>query len=429
MSDTTERPDRPRPTPDDRPKSTPIDRTAARCLRAATPARPPKTSAEHSTSRNGGSGSRSFVRGGQRQVRCSRLSGDAPRPAVLRGAGRRRSARPPPGFDRCEQLAAASPESEATARCFAETGVALQQADRATARLQELSAAASGKPLAHVLPRLPGFPPAERSPAWPPASPRGATPKARCSPGSTSIACCSARGGWTRPEPRWTGRFRSPRAPAIPSCSPGPGSSRPGISGVPARTWRGPISCSVRRSPRSFPTAPTPPRRSACSRLADLNLELGRYQEGLEAFRRLAELAAAKQDPYAEANARYGMARAVLDQTAELPSEEGRREAIRLAAAGARPRGRGPERNHPRPGAPDPWGPVARARRRAAISTPVWPPPLRRATRATASTVSPASSPGPIRARRRRRSTDPSSSPVKPRTPGPWPSPGASRCG
>src|SRR5206468_11268088 len=37
------------------------------------------------------------------------------------------------------------------------------------------------------------------------------------------------------------------------------------------------------------------------------------------------------KDPYSEANARYGMARAVLDQTAELPSEEGRRQAASFA--------------------------------------------------------------------------------------------------
>ena len=65
--------------------------------------------------------------------------------------------------------------------------------------------------------------------------------------------------------------------------------------------------------------------------LANLDLELGRYQEGLEALRRLAELAATKRDLYYEANARYDMARAVLDQTGELPSEEGRQEAARLA--------------------------------------------------------------------------------------------------
>ncbi len=55
------------------------------------------------------------------------------------------------GFDRCEQLAARQPESEETARCFDETGAALNSGKGKATKLQELLAAASGKPLAHVL--------------------------------------------------------------------------------------------------------------------------------------------------------------------------------------------------------------------------------------------------------------------------------------
>src|SRR3954453_456274 len=45
----------------------------------------------------------------------------------------------------------------------------------------------------------------------------------------------------------------------------------------------------------------------------------------------MAELAAANHDLYTEPIARYGMARAVMDQAAELPTAEGRQEVIRLA--------------------------------------------------------------------------------------------------
>jgi CHAT domain-containing protein len=65
--------------------------------------------------------------------------------------------------------------------------------------------------------------------------------------------------------------------------------------------------------------------------LGNISIELGRYKEGLEKFQRLALLARANNDPFAEANASYGMARAVFDGMNELPNEKDRREAARLA--------------------------------------------------------------------------------------------------
>jgi len=65
--------------------------------------------------------------------------------------------------------------------------------------------------------------------------------------------------------------------------------------------------------------------------LANLSIDLGRFRDGLDAFRRMADLAAANQDPYAEANARYGVARVRFYQLSELPSEEGRHEAASVA--------------------------------------------------------------------------------------------------
>ncbi|HEV2854552.1 MAG TPA: CHAT domain-containing protein [Thermoanaerobaculia bacterium] len=80
-----------------------------------------------------------------------------------------------------------------------------------------------------------------------------------------------------------------------------------------------------------FPNGPFPAQRDCLIGLGNLSLDFGRYQEGLNAFRRLADLAAASHDLFAEANARYGMARAVLDSTAEMPGQQGRQEAARLA--------------------------------------------------------------------------------------------------
>jgi CHAT domain-containing protein len=71
--------------------------------------------------------------------------------------------------------------------------------------------------------------------------------------------------------------------------------------------------------------------RDGLSVLANMSTDLGRFREGYEAFRRLAEMAVKEGDRSGEADARYGMARAVLDEAAELPTEERRREVLRVA--------------------------------------------------------------------------------------------------
>ncbi len=83
--------------------------------------------------------------------------------------------------------------------------------------------------------------------------------------------------------------------------------------------------------PALFPGDSFPAQRDCLIGLGNLALDFGRFQEGLHAFRRLADLAVENQDKFAEANARYGMARAVLDGAAEMPGEQGRLEAARLA--------------------------------------------------------------------------------------------------
>ena len=86
-----------------------------------------------------------------------------------------------------------------------------------------------------------------------------------------------------------------------------------------------------RAKPALFPNGPFSAQRDCLIGLGNISLDFGRFQEGFEAFRRLADLAVANEDRFAEATARYGMARAVLDGTAEMPGEQGRREAMRLA--------------------------------------------------------------------------------------------------
>ena len=86
-----------------------------------------------------------------------------------------------------------------------------------------------------------------------------------------------------------------------------------------------------RAEPALFPNGRFAAQRDCLIGLGNLSLDFGRFQEGFNYFRRLADLAVANKDRFAEANARYGMARAVLDSTAEVPGEQGRRKAVRLA--------------------------------------------------------------------------------------------------
>jgi CHAT domain-containing protein/tetratricopeptide (TPR) repeat protein len=83
--------------------------------------------------------------------------------------------------------------------------------------------------------------------------------------------------------------------------------------------------------PALFPDGSYSLQRDCLLGLGNVSLELGRFQEGQNAYRRLAELATANGDFFAEANAKYGIASAILDGAAELPREADRREAARWA--------------------------------------------------------------------------------------------------
>ncbi len=241
------------------------------------------------------------------------------------------AASPPalPSFDRCEQLAAREPESEATGRCFVDTGDDLKQVDKAKARLQELLRQHPGSlwltyylvyrdtnPM--VLSRLAAsF--ASRGDARGEVSARVNLYRLLFNAGRVDEAGVevdrTVKASQASSDPELIARARVLKARHLWGTG---------------KDLEGAYLLLRQAEPALFPNGPYPPQRECLLALANLDLELGRYQEGLEAFQRLAELAARKGDLYAEANARYGMARAVLDQTAELPSEEGRKEAARL---------------------------------------------------------------------------------------------------
>jgi CHAT domain-containing protein len=235
-----------------------------------------------------------------------------------------------PDFDRCEQLAAREPESEATGRCFVETGDRLKQVDKAKARLQEL------------LRRYPGSP-------WPTyfLVYRESDPAVLSRLAALFAARKDARGEVASRVNLYrllfnAGRVEEAGAEVDRAVQVAQASGDPELIArarvLKARfLWgtgkdlEGAYLLLRQAEPALFPGGPYPAQRECLLAMATLNLELGRYQEGLDAFQRLAELAAKQSDPFSEANARYGMARAVLDQTGELPSEEGRQQAARLA--------------------------------------------------------------------------------------------------
>lgn len=238
----------------------------------------------------------------------------------------------PPSFERCGQLAAREPEAEATARCFNETGTALQQPDKAVAGLQELLRHHPGSPWptffllvsqnqgAAEFSRL-----ADRFAAL-----KEAKGEVLCrlniyrflfNAGQVNEAGIQAdkalRAAEASGSPELIARARVLKARHL--------------WGI-GRDLEGAYLLLRQAEPALFlPNGSYPAQRECLLALANLNLDLGRYPEGLEDFRRLAELAASRKDPFTEANARYGMARAMFDQTAELPSPEGRQEVARLA--------------------------------------------------------------------------------------------------
>ncbi len=237
----------------------------------------------------------------------------------------------PAGFERCQRLAATRPEAEATARCFDEAGTALHQPERARAALQEL------------LRRHPGSPWPDFFLVYQRTSP--VDEMARIA--AAFAARKDARGEVAARVNLYRLLFNAGRIDAA-AAQVDRAQATAAASGDPVliargRVLRGRYLWSTGKDlevayqllrqakPALFPGGPYPAQRECLLALGNVDLELGRYQEGLDTFRALAELAATKADGYSEANARYGMARAVLDQTGELPSAEGRQEAARLA--------------------------------------------------------------------------------------------------
>jgi CHAT domain-containing protein/tetratricopeptide (TPR) repeat protein len=236
-----------------------------------------------------------------------------------------------PSFDACDRLAARRPESEETSHCYDQAGMALQQTDTAKARLQEL------------LRRHPGSP-------WPRFYLVYRDPNAGGELSRIADGFATRRDAMGEVAARVdlyrllfnSGRVNEAGAQVERTLQAAQAAGDPGLIArarvLKARHIWGTgqdleeAYVLLRQAePALFPNGPYSHQRECLLGLANLDLELGRYQEGLEAFRRLADLAATKKDLYTEANARYGMARAVLDQTGELPSEEGRQETVHLA--------------------------------------------------------------------------------------------------
>jgi CHAT domain-containing protein len=81
----------------------------------------------------------------------------------------------------------------------------------------------------------------------------------------------------------------------------------------------------------AFPDGPYALRRDTLVWLGNVSLELGKSREAQNYFLRLAELTAKDNDTFAEASARYHLARAYIDGVAEAPRPGFRAEAIALA--------------------------------------------------------------------------------------------------
>jgi CHAT domain-containing protein len=244
---------------------------------------------------------------------------------------------PPANFDVCERLAGSRPESEETAKCFEETGEALKKQEEGAVRLRELLRRYPGSPwptlylayldTAHAgelfRAAAEGF--TSRHDARGEVLARSNVHRLLFNAGKVDEAGIQAervmKVAEASRQPELIARARTLQARHLWSVGKDLEQAYLLLRQTEAVLFPG------------FPGVTYHMRRDCLSGLGNLSLELGRYREGFDAFRQMADLAVAEKDRYGEAGARYGMARAVLDRTAELPSEEGRREVARLAQA------------------------------------------------------------------------------------------------
>ncbi|HSS50423.1 MAG TPA: CHAT domain-containing protein, partial [Thermoanaerobaculia bacterium] len=238
----------------------------------------------------------------------------------------------PAGFDACDRLAASQPEAEGTAKCYDEVGTRLKQPEVEAARLRNL------------LQRFPGSP-------WPTfylAFPDTAHADELFRRAAAGFAARHDAGGEIRARNNIyrllynAGRLDEAGAEAERATRVAEASRDPELIArariLQARQLWGTgkdlehAYVLLRQTAAIlFPKGNYYIRRNCLSGLGNLSLELGHPQEALDAFRRMADLAASQPDPYAEANARYGMVRVRVYQLNELPSEEGRHEAASMA--------------------------------------------------------------------------------------------------
>ncbi|HEV7784303.1 MAG TPA: hypothetical protein VGQ28_03135, partial [Thermoanaerobaculia bacterium] len=246
---------------------------------------------------------------------------------------------PPAGFDACDRLAASQPEAEGTAKCYDDVGTRLKRPEVEATRLRDL------------LQRFPGSP-------WPTfylAFPDTAHAEELFRRAAAGFAARHDAGGEIRARNNIyrllynAGRLDEAGAEAERATRVAEASRDPELIArariLQARQlWgtgkdlehayvllRQTAAILFPNGNYYFPNGNYYVQRNCLSGLGNLSLELGHPQEALDAFRRMADLAAAHPDPYAEANARYGMVRVRVYQLNELPSEEGRHEAASMA--------------------------------------------------------------------------------------------------
>jgi len=238
---------------------------------------------------------------------------------------------PPAGFDACDRLAASQPEAEGTAKCYDEVGGRLKQPEIEAARLRDLLQRFPGSPwpafylafldTAHAgelfRTAAAGF--AARHDAGGEVRARTNTYRLLFNAGHVDEAGREVERGTRVAEasrqPELIARARVLQARQLMDTG---------------KDLEQAYVLLRQAAAVLFPNGNYYVQRDCLSVLGNLSVELGHYHEGLDAFRRMADLAAANHDPYAEANARYGMARGRVNQLTDLPSEEGRREAAGL---------------------------------------------------------------------------------------------------
>jgi CHAT domain-containing protein/tetratricopeptide (TPR) repeat protein len=245
-------------------------------------------------------------------------------------------AAPPPPFAACDARFAAAPDAEGSAACFLDAGLAdARLAPAATARLEALLAAHPGHPwlalyIGHARTDAPERALAlYRAAAGAFAARHAARGEVLARANLQRLLVKLGRTGEARDEAERAEKV------AVDSRDPELIARAKIVLGRHLLATGQDLERSYlllrEAQDAAFPNGKYFLKRDSLYWLGNVSLEIGRYTEARKSFQQAAEIAQAEHDALGEASARYGIARAFIDQVSQAPRRGARQNAVVLA--------------------------------------------------------------------------------------------------